>query len=107
LSCGTLPVNRGIEVDRDDRIRADVIQQLMCHDGLHISDFESAHGISFKSYFENELNNLAPLVNDGLVYVDDSEIEITASGRLLMRSVAMVFDRHLQQGANNRFSKAI
>jgi oxygen-independent coproporphyrinogen-3 oxidase len=107
LSCGTLPVNRGIEVDQDDCIRADVIQQLMCHDGLCISDFESAHGISFKSYFQDELNDLAPLVNDGLVNIDDGEIEITASGRLLMRSVAMVFDRHLQQATNNRFSKAI
>lgn len=108
LSGGTLPVKRGIEVDQDDRIRADVIQQLMCHDGLRISDFENEHGISFRSYFQNELDNLAPLVNDGLVNVDDGEIEITASGKLLMRSVAMVFDRHLNRNENDgRFSKAI
>jgi oxygen-independent coproporphyrinogen-3 oxidase len=80
----------------------------MCHDCLQISDFENAHGINFNSYFQNELNNLAPLVNDGLVNVDDGEIEITASGKLLMRSVAMVFDRHLNRDENDgRFSKAI
>ena len=108
LSCGTLPIKRGIEVDQDDLLRADVIQQLMCHDGLRINDFESEHGVSFKSYFENELNSLAPLVDDGLVHINDDEIEITASGKLLMRSVAMVFDRYLnKEGNDGRFSKAI
>lgn len=108
LSCGMLPIRRGIEVDRDGLLRADVIQNLMCHDGLNFDDFESAHGVCFKSYFQNELSNLAPLVEDGLVCIDDGEIEITGSGRLLMRSVAMIFDRHLQEDTNdNRFSKAI
>lgn len=108
LSSGQLPVKRGTEVDHDDRIRADVIQRLMCHDGLSISDFELSHDICFKSYFQNELINLAPLANDGLVYVGDDEIEVTASGKLLMRSVAMIFDRHLNgDGDNTRFSKAI
>ena len=108
LAAGRLPVMRGTEVDRDDQLRADVIQQLMCHDGLSISDFESSHDICFKSYFQNELINLAPLANDGLVHVDEDQIEVTASGKLLMRSVAMVFDRHLNgNGDNRRFSKAI
>ena len=108
LSCGTLPIKRGIEVDQDDLLRADVIQELMCHDGLRIDDFESEHGISFKSYFEDELSSLAPLEDDGLVNVDDNEIKITASGKLLMRSVAMVFDRYLNKEENDgRFSKAI
>jgi oxygen-independent coproporphyrinogen-3 oxidase len=99
---------RGIEVDQDDQLRADVIQHLMCHDGLRISDFERSHDICFKSYFQNELINLAPLAKDGLVHVDEDEIEVTASGKLLMRSVAMIFDRHLNGDENNgRFSKAI
>ncbi len=108
LSCGSLPIRRGIEVDRDDLLRTDVIQNLMCHDGLNFDDFDSAHGICFKSYFQNELSSLTPLVADGLVCIDDGKIEITGSGRLLMRSVAIVFDRHLQENTNdNRLSKAI
>ena len=108
LSCGRLPIKRGIEVDPDDRLRADVIQNLMCHDRLNISEFEDAHGIDFQSYFQDELEHLGPLVEDGLVCVDDEGIEITGSGRLLMRSVAMVFDRYLNREQNDgRFSKAI
>ena len=80
----------------------------MCHDGLSINDFENSHGISFKTYFQNELLNLAPLVQDGLVYIDDEDIEITGSGRLLLRSVAMVFDRYLRSGeGDDRYSRAI
>ncbi len=108
LSDGKLPIRRGIEVDPDDRLRAEVIQNLMCHDRLSISDFENTHGIDFRSYFRDELENLEPLVQDGLVNVDDEEIEITGRGRLLMRSVAMVFDRYLNTDRNDgRFSKAI
>ena len=108
LADGYLPIMRGIEVDQDDQLRADVIQHLMCHDGLSISDFERSHDICFKSYFQNELMNLATLANDGLVYIDEDEIEVTASGKLLMRSVAMIFDRHLNgDGENDRYSKAI
>lgn len=108
LSCGRLPLKRGIEVDQDDRLRADVIQNLMCHDKLRISEFENAHGVRFQSYFQNELENLAPLVEDGLVNIGDDEIEITGRGRLLMRSVAMVFDRHLIGTTDStRFSKTI
>jgi oxygen-independent coproporphyrinogen-3 oxidase len=108
LARDVLPIKRGIEVDRDDCLRADVIQRLMCHDGLRIEDFENTHGISFRKYFQSELRDLAPLVEDGLVSVDDNDIEISEKGRLLVRNVAMVFDRHLNgDGDNNRFSKAI
>ena len=64
LADGYLPVMRGIEIDQDDQLRADVIQQLMCHDGLSISDFETSHDICFKSYFQNELTHLVPLAMD-------------------------------------------
>ncbi len=106
LSGGELAIRRGIEVDPDDRLRADVIQSLMCHDRLRISDFEQTHDIEFQSYFRSELENLEPLVKDGLVRVDDDNIEITGRGRLLMRSVAMVFDRHLN-GVKQAYSKTI
>lgn len=106
MAGGKLPVIRGIEVDPDDRLRADIIQSLMCHDGLNINDFESAHGIEFRSYFRDELKTLAQFVEDGLVCVDDEEIGITGPGRLLVRSVAMVFDRHLT-GVQHGYSKTI
>ncbi len=108
LESGRLPVVRGIVVDADDRRRADVIQTLMCFDRLSFDDFERRHAVDFGRYFETELECLAPLARDGLVEIDDAGISITPSGRLLLRSIAMVFDRHLvRQSDERRFSKAI
>lgn len=108
LESGRLPIVRGIVVDADDRRRADVIQRLMCFDRLSFDDFERRHGVHFEPYFETELERLTPLARDGLLEIDAAGITITPSGRLLLRSIAMVFDRHLAgPSADRRFSKAI
>jgi len=105
---GQLPIKRGIEVDTDDLIRADVIKRLMCYDRLVFSEFDSAHQIEFRHYFSKELERLEPLAIDALITLSDQEIAITPKGRLLLRSIAMVFDRHLSRAENDgRFSKAI
>ena len=103
-----LPIRKGIAVDQDDQLRGAAIQALMCYDRLSFADFNAAHNIDFNDYFASELERLQPLVNDGLVMLDESAITISRAGRLLLRSIAMVFDRYVDQSQNdNRFSKAI
>lgn len=105
---GELPIKKGILVDDDDLLRADVIQALMCYDSLSFDDFGREHGIDFREYFAREIERLGPLVDDGLIDLDDQGVAITEKGRLLLRSIAMVFDRYIDQAENdNRFSKAI
>jgi oxygen-independent coproporphyrinogen III oxidase len=53
--------------------------------------------IDFRSYFAAELEALKPFAADGLVELDNDWITITARGRLLVRSVCMVFDRYLRE----------
>ena len=78
----------------------------MCYDELRFDDFETAHGVDPREYFARELDRLDPLVTDGLVSVDHDGICISDAGRLLLRSVAMVFDRYVGQ-EELRYSKAI
>jgi oxygen-independent coproporphyrinogen-3 oxidase len=105
---GELPIRKGIAVDDDDLLRAEVIQSLMCYDQLSFADFGQRHGINFAEYFSTELERMQSLVKDGLIELDDSRILITQKGRLLLRSIAMIFDRYIDQAENdNRFSKAI
>ena len=52
------------------------------------------------------------LTNNNLIAhekaLEAAGVAITQKGRLLLRSIAMVFDRHIDQAENdNRFSKAI
>src|SRR6185312_12482002 len=67
IDAGRLPVSRGLELSRDDRIRAGVIQQLMCHGRIDIGATERRYEIDFLSYFIDALQRLHPLVTDGLV----------------------------------------
>jgi oxygen-independent coproporphyrinogen III oxidase len=111
VDAGRLPVWRGMELSPDDEIRADVIQQLMCRGRIDIGAIERRHGIDFLSYFSTALHRLHPLVADGLVTVVGSVISVTPRGRLLVRAVAMCFDRYLhtagQPSEQPRFSKVV
>lgn len=105
---GQLPIRKGIAVDDDDLLRADVIQALMCYDELSFEKFGAEHNIDFAEYFAAEIKRLQPLADDDLIKLDQSGVVITQKGRLLLRSIAMVFDRYIDQAENdNRFSKAI
>ena len=105
---GHLPVKKGIAVDDDDLLRADVIQALMCYDRLDFDDFDASHDLDFRDYFKSELERLKPLAEDELIELDPDGISITAKGRLLLRCIAMVFDRHMAEvDTNKRFSRAI
>ncbi len=108
IESNRLPVRKGLAIDGDDVLRADLIQDLMCYDELNFAKFESRYDIRFRDYFADELMRLKPLASDGLIELNDSDIAVTASGRLLMRNIAMQFDRHLGQTSNGeQFSKAI
>jgi oxygen-independent coproporphyrinogen-3 oxidase len=105
---GHLPIKKGIAVDDDDLLRAEVIQALMCYDRLDFDDFDAGHGIEFSDYFKSELERLKPLAEDELIELEPRGIGITPKGRLLLRSIAMVFDRHMAEvDSEKRFSRAI
>lgn len=108
LDAGQLPIARGIELSADDALRRSLIQALMCHFEVSIESIEIAHLIDFKRYFAPELELLEAFHEDGLVTVDDHWITVTPRGRLLVRSIAMAFDKYVRQSAERqRFSKVI
>ena len=108
IESGHLPIIKGLLVDDDDLIRAAVIQDLMCFDSLSYDEFSEKHGVDFRDYFANEIAKLEVLEKDGLIKLSDAGIDITPSGRLLLRNIAMTFDRYIDLEENDsRFSKAI
>jgi oxygen-independent coproporphyrinogen-3 oxidase len=95
IDAGRLAVFRGIELSRDDLIRRDVITRLICHFELPIAAVESAWGIDFQAYFGSALDRLGPMVEDGLLAVDETAIRVLPRGRLLIRNICMAFDAYL------------
>ena len=110
LDEGRLPVFRGMRLNEDDQLRADLIQQLMCQGEIPVAALERRYAIDFAEYFALALDRLAPLAEDGLVRVEEQRIVVTSRGRLLLRNIAMCFDHYLDQPATvatPRFSRAI
>jgi oxygen-independent coproporphyrinogen-3 oxidase len=108
---GKAPVWRGLELDADDRLRADVIQQLMCNASVDIAAIERRHDIDFWEYFAASRPRLQELSDDGLVELSEQRLAATSRGRLLLRIIAMCFDRYLDKpsapAARPRYSRVI
>ena len=107
ISKGQLPTERGFSLNADDKIRAALISQIICHFELDIEAFSQQwHLESFWHYFAEALEQLQPFMEDGLVEVYAGRIKVTASGRLWVRSICACFDAYLTQG-QQRYSKVV
>ena len=106
ISAGTLPVVKGLALNSDDKLRCQVITQLICHFKLEFSKIEREFSIQFKTYFADELQRLQIMEKDGLLTIDKNTIDVLPAGRLLIRNICMVFDRYLTE-KEQQFSKVI
>ena len=102
----TLPIERGLVLNRDDVIRQDVITQLICQFALNFNQIDQAWRIQSSDYFAHELIALEQMQKDGLLVLSEDGLQVTQPGRLLIRNICMVFDRYLPE-AQHRFSRAI
>jgi oxygen-independent coproporphyrinogen III oxidase len=103
-----LPVMRGIELSADDLMRRAIIQALMCHFELSIESIEIAHLVRFDEYFAAELADLRGMEEEGLLEISDGWITVKPAGRMLVRVIAMVFDRYLRADRERaRYSRVI
>ena len=107
LASDQLATKRGLQCNADDRVRRAVIQQLICHFTLEFATIENEFSINFRDYFKDVWPLLEEMKEDGLIMLDDAGIEVQPSGRLLVRSVCMVFDAYLTQQNRQRFSRVI
>ena len=98
---------RGIELDREDQLRREVIETLMCHGEISIPDFENRYQISFRDHFNNAWLDLEKFAEEGLVQLDSKKITLTPVGALFTRNIAMPFDRYLKGSTSMSFSKTI
>ena len=96
VDAGELPIERGVALSDDDRIRRYVITELMCNSQVVYADAEERFGIVFADYFAEELGRVASeLVPEGMAIVDDDRIRATELGSIFIRNVAMTFDAYL------------
>jgi oxygen-independent coproporphyrinogen-3 oxidase len=105
---GHLPTLRGLQLDKDDLLRRELIGELMCQFALDTDLFGKTHQINFPSYFKIEIEELKHLEQAGLLEWQGAKMVVPIKGRLLARRVAMTFDRHLRESqAKGTYSKVL
>lgn len=96
---GRLPVSRGIALSDDDRLRAAVIEQVMCHGTVDTAALGAAHGAA-PGWDADAWPALTDLAADGILRLEPpGRVTLTPAGRGLERVVAAAWDRYLGTGA--------
>ncbi|MGK0480845.1 MAG: oxygen-independent coproporphyrinogen-3 oxidase [Planctomycetota bacterium] len=88
---------RGHTMSAEDKLRRDVILELMCNGRIDKRRIEAEHGVAFDETFAVELKELEPIAADGLVTLGSDLIQLTDIGQVLMRNVAVPFDRYMRE----------
>jgi len=96
LDAGHLPIMRGYRLTRDDILRRNIIQDLMCRFALDFRAYQDTFAIPFSQYFADELADLEQMERLGLVKLKTNGLTVPPKGRFLIRNIAMVFDYHLR-----------
>lgn len=100
---------KGYAATDEDKQREEVIQSLMNNLYLDIESYNQRWGLMFNEFYADELERLGHFVEEGLVVVNPESIEVTSTGRHVVRHIASTFDVYRQKNAQNnqRFSKGI
>ncbi|MGI4840159.1 MAG: oxygen-independent coproporphyrinogen III oxidase [Janthinobacterium lividum] len=107
LASGQLATLRGVLCDADDRLRAAIIGQVICHFELDFALIEKTYAIDFRDYFAAQWPALLALAADGLIGLKPHGFTVLPAGRLLVRAVCAVFDRYTAVYDQQRFSQVI
>jgi len=94
-------------VTGEDKIRRETIMRVMCDFSLDYAAMSQRLGIDFAAHFEPELESLAGFEADGLVRRSPAGMEVTDTGRLFIRNIAMSFDNTLAPVGERKHSRTI
>jgi oxygen-independent coproporphyrinogen-3 oxidase len=109
LDAGRLPVERGLPLTDDDKLRAHVIRELMCNLVLDPREVEARYEVNFWETFGDALPDLEEMEREGLIRRDGALLRVTELGQVFVRNVAMLFDGYLQRRRQDRpvFSRTV
>jgi oxygen-independent coproporphyrinogen-3 oxidase len=85
---------KGYVLTPDDRLRADLIERIMCDFAVDVGQACRAHGRDPKAFLAT-LTRLPTLADHRLVRWDGELLVIPAEARIFVRNVAASFDGHL------------
>lgn len=103
LNKDQLPVIRGVATSREDKIRKEIIDKLMCYMEVNLAEVIKKHDLS-DDYFHKELGVVSRLYQ-GTAQVDNQTIKVICKHKMSTRAIALIFDEY--QSKNNNYSKLV
>jgi oxygen-independent coproporphyrinogen-3 oxidase len=94
IAAGRLAAAKGYALTDDDRLRADIIERIMCDFSVDLGAICTRHG-SEPGATLKAAPRLEALIADGVVALDGTSLAVADHARFLVRSVASAFDAHL------------
>jgi oxygen-independent coproporphyrinogen-3 oxidase len=104
VASGCLATTKGYRLTAEDRLRAHVIERLMCDFAADVAAISVFHGFEPDHLIATN-DRLRTMAVDGVVTVKDGLVVMDADQRFLVRAVASSFDAYLGD-MQHTFSKA-
>ncbi len=107
LDAGRAPLTRGYRLTTEDKLRRETIMRVMCDLSLDYAAMSQKLGVNFAEHFADELAALKSFAADGLIHFSPDGFEVTDTGRLFIRNLAMCFDNTLAPSGERKHSRTI
>jgi oxygen-independent coproporphyrinogen-3 oxidase len=105
VNAGEVPSVRGFAMTEDDRMRAQLIEALMCNFEVDVAAVLTQHHRG-AHVLDAEMARLKEMEAEGLVELGGMHVRMTQDAQALVRVVASVFDAYLERSAG-RHSVAV
>jgi oxygen-independent coproporphyrinogen-3 oxidase len=98
IASGGLATVKGYALTGDDRLRAEIIERIMCDFGADLGPICARHGSVAEAVLQSS-PRLKTLISDGVIELDGASLAVKDQSRFLVRSVAAAFDAHLERSS--------
>jgi oxygen-independent coproporphyrinogen-3 oxidase len=105
IADGKLATIRGRALTDDDRLRADIIERIMCDFGVDLDHVCARYRSTPEAVLKGSPRP-SKLISDGVVEFDGTSLSLAEDSRFLVRSLAAAFDTYLD-GSQQLHSRAV
>jgi oxygen-independent coproporphyrinogen III oxidase len=105
IAAERLATVKGYALTADDRLRAEIIERIMCDFSVDLDPICARHGLPAQAMLQSA-PRLRDLISDGILTLDGTSLAVADDSRFLVRSVAAAFDAHLD-GSRQLHSRAV
>jgi oxygen-independent coproporphyrinogen-3 oxidase len=105
ISRGEFATAKGYALTAEDRLRAELIERVMCDFKVDVAQVCGRHGVTPETIL-HAIPRLRMLEGDGIIRLDGTMLSVNDDTRFLVRSVASAFDAYLGQSGRTH-SRAV